>query len=148
MFLNDPGRGGFLRLQYCRRKKKSTPWRFFGHNQGVISAVWCDLLPHESSIPPRGSGVFWGGFGRENGGFLKVFRPSWGGDFFSSAYRKTFLKHSEDHLKTLQKPSGTMPKTSKSLLPLQWGGMEVRYYTAIPLGSFGEVSGPFWAGVG
>ena len=28
----------------------------------------------------------------------------------------------------------------------RYGG--VRYYTAIPLGSFGEVSGQFWAGFG
>ena len=31
---------------------------------------------------------------------------------------------------------------------LSWGGMEVRYYIAIPPGSFEEVSGQFWTGLG
>ena len=59
--------------------RKQPPQNLFGHNRGVISAVWDDLLPHESPIPPRDSGVVWGDFGKEYGGFLMVFLPFGGG---------------------------------------------------------------------
>ena len=56
-------------------RKIPPPGRFFGHKQGVISAVWDDLLPHESPIPPRDAGVVLGDFGGEYGGFVRIFAP-------------------------------------------------------------------------